>query len=638
MAFLMLLSAALAAEQALAPETLVFSGLQAEHSVILTGPSEGPMTLALDLSGSERLEADESWFTVSMDGVPVRTTSLAAVYQSGTHGHMDLELPALEAGFHTLTLKTNLWTDQDPCLDRGAESAWLRVDPSSALSWQAPTGSTRLTSLVEDWQAQDKPVSLVLPVVPTEAGVAALLSTQRLLQGWGLETTLEPGSPAIHLMQASVLAEEDPQWAAGLEILRTTADAQVVVNRVDDTLRVLTLRPELWSQALSALTPELLARCTELPCVLGPLPALSHLEAPGNSTPPSTLGDLGLERGAVFVGEGSHTLRLPFGRPATTQVTEAPVVDLRVKLPKSIDLESSSTASLWLGDRPIETWKLRGGEQRLIARLPEYAWADALWDLRLELQLDPENENCHAIDPKHNWIEVAPESAVLLALDEPHFEGLSGFERATQDTPATLRFNPELTWSQWQLTGELLSALPIKRDLLSQSSACDGPCIESRVATVRDPLASWISGAPAWKDPEGTAELPLSASRGYPALQASDCEKGDCQALSLYLPREARVPENPPPFSALVGHQTVWDGEAWLSLEEDSEPTLTLARADQASNAEMDRSISTNEARLSRVDQAMLALLLLVAFMGGLWVYRSTKKQESTVMEDIEVA
>lgn len=336
MAFLMLLSAALAAEQALAPETLVFSGLQAEHSVILTGPSEGPMTLALDLSGSERLEADESWFTVSMDGVPVRTTSLAAVYQSGTHGHMDLELPALEAGFHTLTLKTNLWTDQDPCLDRGAESAWLRVDPSSALSWQAPTGSTRLTSLVEDWQAQDKPVSLVLPVVPTEAGVAALLSTQRLLQGWGLETTLEPGSPAIHLMQASLLAEEDPQWAAGLEILRTTADAQVVVNRVDDTLRVLTLRPELWSQALSALTPELLARCTELPCVLGPLPALSHLEAPGNSTPPSTLGDLGLERGAVFVGEGSHTLRLPFGRPATTQVTEAPLWTCASSCPKAL--------------------------------------------------------------------------------------------------------------------------------------------------------------------------------------------------------------------------------------------------------------------------------------------------------------
>ena len=52
MAFLMLLSAALAAEQELSPETLVFRGLQAEHSVSLTGPSEGPVTLALDLSGS----------------------------------------------------------------------------------------------------------------------------------------------------------------------------------------------------------------------------------------------------------------------------------------------------------------------------------------------------------------------------------------------------------------------------------------------------------------------------------------------------------------------------------------------------------------------------------------------------------
>lgn len=638
MAFLMLLSAAMAAEEAIAPETLVLSGLQAEHSLIVSGPSTGPVTLSLDLSASERVDAEESWFTVSMDGVPVRTTSLAAVYQSGTQGHMELELPALDEGFHTLTLKSSLWTDQDPCLDRDPESAWLRVDPSSAVSWEAPEGSTRLTSLVEDWQAQDKPVSLVLPVLPTESGVAALLSTQRLLQGWGLETTLEPGSPAIHLMQASVLADSDPQWAAGLEVLRTTADAQVVVDRVDDTLRVLTLRPELWSQALSALTPELLARCTELPCVLGPLPAESHLEAPGDSTPPSTLGDLGLERGAVFVGDGSHTLRLPFGRPATTQVTEAPVVDLRVKLPKGIDLGSNSTASLWLGDRPIETWKLHGGEQRLIARLPEYAWADSLWDLRLELQLDPENENCQALDPKHNWIEVAPESAVLLALDEPHFEGLSGFERATQDSPATLLFNPELTWSQWQLSGELLSSLPLNRELLSYGSECQGPCIQPQVASVRDPLAAWISGTPAWKDPEGTADLPLSASRGYPALQASDCEQGDCQALSLYLPRAARVPENPPPFSALVGHQTVWDGEAWLSLEEDSEPTLTLARTDQASLAEMDRSVSTNEARLSRVDQAMLLLLLLVASMGGLWVYRSTKKQESNVMEDIEVA
>jgi hypothetical protein len=654
MAFLMLLSVALAAEQraeqsaeqsaemsmrseqALSVEPLVLQGRQAERSVVIQGPSQGSLALSLVLQASERVDPEQSWLTVSMDGVPVRTTSLAAVYQDGAAGTLNLNLPAIDKGFHTLSLKSSLWTDQDPCLERDAGSAWLRVDPSSRVSWVHMDAQGGLTSLVEDWQFGDVPVSLVLPAVPTESGVAALLSTQRLLLGWGLETTLEPGGATIHLMQASALAEDDPQWAAGLATLRSSADAQVVLDREGDTLRVLTLSPELWSQALSALTPELLARCTDLPCVLGPLPPETLLASQTQATP-SSLAGLGMKRGVVFEGDGAHTLRLPFSRPASARVTEAPVVDLRVKLPQGIDLRASSTASLWLGDRPIETWKLHSGEQRLVARLPEFAWKDASWELRLELQLDPETPDCHAIDSKHNWIQIDPESAVLLTLEEPHFAGLSGFERATREEPATLRFNPELTWPQWQLAGALLAATPIKAAPIPWTQDCIGPCIQPQVASVRDPLAAWVANSPAWKDPAGTEDLPLSATLGYPAFHASDCTDGNCQTLSLYIPRNAKAPENAPPLSALVGRQAVYDGQNWVSLDEDAEPALTLARLDQASGTDAVKTVSSSQAKLTRIDLSLLGILLLVATLGGLWLYRSTKQQDNIGPVDIEI-
>lgn len=637
--FSLLLSlTAQATDQPLGRDPLVFRGRQAEAEVVVRGPSEGPVTLQLDLAASQRVDPEHSWLTVSMDGVPVRSAALEQLYQAGTEGQWTLTLPPLAEGFHTLSLQSSLWTEDDPCLLRDPESAWLRVDPSSQVSWTPKTLTGTLPSLVEDWQALGEPVSLVLPKEPSPAGVAALLAAQGRLGEWGLESTLEAGPARFLLMEAEGSRSDAALWPEALLILAENPAAQAVLDRSGDSLRIMTRTPENWAKAIQGLDPVTLERCSTTPCVLGPLPTATERDPASTFTPGTTLKDLGLTRGAVFLGEGAHTLRLPFGQPANSVLTEAPVVDLRVKLPQDLPLEASSTASLWLGDRPLETWALDNGEQRLVARIPEYAWTDGVWDLRLELRLDPENESCHAIDPKHTWIEVLPESGTLLTLEESVYAGISGFERATRSEAATLYFNPTLSWQQWALAGYLLSTLPLHLQPVADIAACQAPCVSPETATLQAPGAYDLYREAAWADPSAEAGLPLSATVGQAAMRASGCQDdGLCETLTLFLPKRPLLPELAPNLASLNGHNAVWDGSAWVSLAEDASPALTLARADAGPQTELVPAVSENEAKLGQLDMAMLASLLLVALVGGLWVYRNGSRSELDGPVDIEV-
>ncbi|MEL6343087.1 MAG: cellulose biosynthesis cyclic di-GMP-binding regulatory protein BcsB [Myxococcota bacterium] len=614
-------------------EAAVFRGQSGTVTLPLPLPDASrrsePVILNLIVNVSAWLNTEQSQLTVSVDGVPHRTLSADQMTADGTPVPQRITLPPLASGFHRIQLDAQLRVpDEDLCDWRDDPGAWMTVSPDTSIFWtdredvllnDAPA-VTDLRILPEQWQMQGDPVEIDIDASPTASAVEALWTGALLLEQWGL--MVSSGGEADHPRLQLRVDEDDP-------MLIHAPAARAVVRVEEQVLSVTTRREADWSGALRGLMDRSLrARCDRLPCTLGAPPPIPRLPEARDDAAAITIADRGIVRGWIATGAGRHELQVTWPRPAAWRLTAPPRLELLVRLPEGIRLDDRrSRLTAWLGDRPLETWRLHHDDAnelvKMAVALPEASLQDPEWTIRLEAYLSPTRpEHCAPIDETAAWMIVEPESAMVIPREERRGPDLASIGAAARTTRPTIAWSAALGWdAAWQLRAILPGVSPGPWDA---TDACDGLCVRPHPAAAlpEDSAIHHVVNheTDAWHDLTGEGGLPITARRGRAVLRAEDCDDQQCQTLGVYLPEaDASAPPTPPALRQLTSREAVWNMPDWVML--DAAPIeVSWKTIEPAALPAAEVTLTVRQERARDLDNALLMAIGLVGILGGCWV------------------
>ncbi|MEM7608214.1 MAG: cellulose biosynthesis cyclic di-GMP-binding regulatory protein BcsB, partial [Myxococcota bacterium] len=480
-------------------EPVVLRG--ASVSALLRFEHAGQSRVDLRLRASSLLSRTTTVLTLVVDGVPHASRRLGEL----TNGQWTIELAGLDDGSHELSLLGHLQIDDDPCLERLRDAAWLTILPASNVQSEIRATPSTLATYPLRWARAGE--VRIDPPARSAGSALAMLDAVALIAHAGARPTLmgEASLPALAFASLNA-AEPIDDLAALINTLRRAQnsaraavlannDAVYVVGRTYADVQDAFI--QLRSEATRALCPE------DGPCILGPSdPSPSE---PVEARPPHqvlSLRDLGHSLGWAAEGSGTHRLRFYWPRPDDWTLTSEPELQLEVRYTDDAILDSGSTLTVRVGGAPLATWSVgeASGAQRFRVHVPRSHWTDGglLFDLEASLRAR-EARRCEHTPPL--WLVVEGSSRLLVERTQRVARGIAGFFARAAHARPFIAPSTNQGWGALVRTGEML--LPFSE---------------------RTPLQRWeaprASGAYIEMRTSITGALPIFAERGSPALHA----------------------------------------------------------------------------------------------------------------------
>ncbi len=584
---------------------VVMSGTTAEWTTTVAVDDPGAVSARLVVSASDRLDVDASTLSVRVDGVPVRTLSVAQLVQDGTGV---IALPMQSAGYHRVEFVSHLVVPGDPCLAHDPEAAWLVLAQQSALQGvrgDGPVGS--VADVVASWRQED---GVYVDSVGTGADEATVLLEAA---DWLVRRGTRPGNGRGKTLHLRDLTNVDvpPDLRQRLMLVES---ADSVIGIVEDDVWVVgrdsdTLASGLWTFN----QPGVVEACTELLCTVGGeraevLNGSHSLDA----TVWTGEGPWG-PSGRVLSGAGHHTTRWTVARSRSWTLDEAPVVVLDITLPHAGVLSRESAALLTVKGRPIGSWSLSGDDtaRRWVARIPYALWDESEWTFELQVVASTEDADACAVDNDRGvFVVLEPTSRVEVVRTERLTHGLAAFSRATEHSRPMVAWNAELASVDWLQAGVLLSGVasrtPADRWLVS--SEPHSPHVE-----IAAPTSPWL-------DIGEWVPLPQLVANESPLLFADDCLSGRCERLVVTVGVDA-VDVPVPDLSQMPTAGAVWT-DSWVALDDGSvgDSTVVVTFGLDPDSLAVQPSEEQSHAGLVNLVTGILSVLLLI--VGGLWTAR----------------
>lgn len=542
------------------------------------------LRLLWDVSGIVDLSL--STLSVELDDVPFATLPLRAMQSGRT---LEVSLSGVSGGFHRLIIRTRLLTGPDPCQSPYDRELWLRLLPTSAISYKRlllqPRPGT-VAGLLADWRALGSSVAL-RPELPVDRGSAA---AYLLLDRWLRQHDLHPTLATDEKSAAQIRLQTQPGLAPA-----SGPGAQAILARLErhgaELLITARNSADLESLAYKLLTPGPLAYCPGADCFIPrtsqPSPAVL-LDSPAPNRPESadflSLAQHGYPRGFTARGAGFHLLRLHFPRPPRWQLGDAPQLSLQVAAATTPLLDrAGSSLSIRIGDRPLASYSpasLPGSQDKLLVTLPPETWEQSGWDIEVEVYLrGGRNTRCAADDDAALWLTISPGSGLAVPHQVRAVPGtLASLLDLSREQSAEIVYSPTLTWPGVAALAAVLSPLARAHPfhLVSKQGECRSLCILPQLGALPPSSALslvTLSGDLYWLDKDGLAQLPLLPARSgvlleLPPPAASSDLNSTLPRLAVQLPPGFVYDPTmaSPDFDALPVRHALWSAGGWLAL------------------------------------------------------------------------
>ncbi len=584
---------------------VVMSGATAEWTTTVAVDNPAGVSARLVVTASDRLDFDASTLSVRVDGVPVRTLSVAQLVHNGTGV---IAIPMQNPGFHRVELVSHLVVPDDPCLTHDPEAAWLVLQPQSTVEGvrgSGPMGS--VADVVASWRLGEGVHVDSLGSGLQEARV--LLETADWLVGRGTR----PANNVAETLHLRDLTDADVPPALRQYLMRVEP-ADSVIGVVGQDVWVVGRDSETLASGVWTLNqPGVIEACLLSQCTVGS----ERADVSETSHAPDATVWMGEQvwgtSGRVLRGAGHHTTRWTVARSPSWTLDDAPVVVLDITLPHSGVLSREAAALLTVKGRPIGSWSLSGDDtaRRWVARIPPALWDESEWTFELQIVATTDGADACAVDNDRGvFVVLEPTSRVEVVRTERLNHGLSAFSRATERRRPVVAWNAELAAADWLQAGVLLSAVA-SRTPSHRWSVTTEP--QSPRVEVETPATPWL-------DVGEWVALPLLAADESPILFAQDCASGLCERLVVSVGVGARdVPV--PDLSQMPTAGAVWT-DRWVALDDGSvgDTAAVVTIGPDPDSLAVQPSEEQSHAGLVNLVTGLLSVLLLVA--GGLWTAR----------------
>lgn len=586
---------------------LVLAGGEPVARVTVATSADGRIALDLAVRWSEALDLERSTVAVRVDGVPLATARLAAVRADG--GRLRGATASVPAGFHTVEVLAHLYVDDDRCAAPDPTEAWLLVDPDSTVRVPDADAAPPLAAVIEDLARElDQPLEIALGDGELASPDAALawLDAATVVRGWRRLPVRLDGARAAPLRV---------RWdGAAPTVAGAVARVDVAAGRIEISAHTV----DGARAALASLAdPRFVNACVEPTCWVGaaPVPVATRERRPSST---ATLASLGFDRGFTASGDGDHTLRFTWQRPATLRPRRWPELHLLVTVPSGGLLDrAASGVRVAVNDRPVRSFDLRAdadGALHLVAPIPEALFADAAWTFEITVALRATRDRPCARDELALWAVVEPDSFLKVPADVERWEGLAELVLASAGRRPPLLDAGALTWAQVEAIAAAVEPFaaaspgqPWRWAATCAAPVCIAPTTDRRSPGQRAALAA-------------AAGIPLAAAD--PLVLRREPGPGGLR-LVIGAPVDVATPPVPD-YAALLGATAIADAERWYPADLPDGPTEVAAAAVTSTRAGWPQPSVSQEARRRLTRDVGLGVLgLVIAALGWRWVRRA---------------
>lgn len=602
----------------------------------------GPV-LHLSWTASELIDKSRSTLSVVVDGRPVRTAWLERLASRDAPYESLIPLGALGAGVHVVNVASRLTIDDDPCLQRHEEGAWLSIDEASHLRFTLTTRQLPRPSLGNLPQALrdaagDGVVHLTPPGSLDLDTARAVVETQNLLSQWGLETSLDPQKSTAGVR----LYASDESIPPLRDLVRALQQAPKRVIAAVETqgqgLVILARHKRRLSEAVRQLGSDRLRQmCPDSePCLLSASDALPPPSEPQRQSPATvlTLKDIGYPTGWTATGPGTHTLRFVWQRPGEWQIRRPPRVQIDLSLSSTKLLDAARThLTLSLNERPLSTWAIAdksSGRERLRVKIPRDFWKEPTWAFEVVVRLEAtDNTPCHAADDAPLWAVLGSDTQLQVSRGEPAYQGLASFYTGSS------RERPLVVWSDLEHWSQVLNLARVLRPFAQQTPeaswrfVADVAAATSRfilVASSPDGLDSSLLAVAGiarsfWLDHSRELGVPATEIFATSLLIHRPVTPVTPEHVVAHLAPGASMPSGAPPYKSLLGRYALWTNERWFSLgqERHADSVVTVEHRLPPDELAAEHLASEEQRLVQRVNAIWALLVALVC--GGLALY-----------------
>ena len=291
-------------------------------------------------------------------------------------------LTGLAGGSHVISIRSSMWVDEDPCLQRYRNDAWFTIKPSSRISWERRvSASTRVAvnSIPDSWLrlADGKTGVFLDHQAPLDKeGIGAYLDADQLLRYWGYQPEKTKTDRTVGQLRLVTLDRLDKKHEAAIPLLENLDLRFVLAVDGNGVLNIVVRDSTGLREGLLFLADDQArALCTDSLCLSGAQLPKSQLSvattASANENDPSKVWKLGMSgypNGWQARGVGQHELRFVWQRPATWQLRDSPMLLLHANVSGSVALDQQQSAiTVRINEQAVATYSLaqwRSGQAR----------------------------------------------------------------------------------------------------------------------------------------------------------------------------------------------------------------------------------------------------------------------------------
>jgi Bacterial cellulose synthase subunit len=615
---------------------LALAGPEAETDFVFeASASAKDPVLHLAWSLSNEIDVARAVLRVRVDGGPARTIRLSdAERRVDSSGATPLYAASIrignlrKSGVHHITIASHLFESAADCLRHESENVWLRFDPTSELSWtRAGSASVSPNEWLREAQAAPASERVVLKA-PNRTSLLTLayFDVVRSLERRDIRTTSLP-------------TKDMRSFALELTRERPLPETLCAALTIEGTRATLSAPSEAGLRCgARALRSDLVwAACKKSPCYLPKAwseNSAQSLQQEARSNEVWSLASLVGGKGYSIFGEGTGELAWTWVRPPSFTVQHTPTISFDVRHGPMALIDSLSSLSLTLNEKPLATWVVSGDDgasQTLRANIPREEWAKDAWSFTLRTGLRrPETLRCRGVDARNTWISI-DSGNLLVPREERSSAALSSFFRGLSGDAPTLVIAPELTWTEVHAVAALFASSTKRGDYVF-SGSCNSPfCVELKRS------GSKGAAAPAravrvgtgdqmiWTHDDGSSALPAIAASE--TMLARHLEQAGNHVLEIWSPT-AQAPERLSSLENVSAQAAIETEGAWLEVVSSKSRTTSsteVAPPTLKDDADPVTVVPEQKKLLLRIDTVFAPLIALSILLGIFWALRGNR-------------
>lgn len=608
--------------------------------------------LLLSWRKSGLVASKKSTLTISVDGRTLQSVLLSSLDE----GEHTFRLGSLEGGTHEINVRASLHIDDDPCLNRKLNDAWLAIEPSSNVNWTREVTATPkvpISDFPAAWQrlAQRQSgiqIELNAPLDPF--GIGAYLDTDHLIRKWAyLPESSRSANTVGHIKLSTV--DRLPATSAVVKRLTDTPSTRFVIEVTEDGSLSITAVDTLALREAILLLANDGARslCTETICT-GNLQvprsqiknANLSISEPIAPTQVWRLGQNLNSAGWWARGVGQHQMRFVWQRPMSWTIQEWPSLQLHAASSASANLDgNASVINVRINDRPVATYSLakwQNGKAEI--KVPKDLWSAGEWvfDISVNLQ-NTESKGCSISDQESSWVTISPDTALWVPRQEKKYEGIASFyaEGSKSNMPSLVVSKVD--------TAQLSAVAPALYPIASNQNNVgdveqrwtiedESVCSKKQCVLIKDvaPLDAPLKYSPQiWNDTTGNLRIPqISTQNTLGLFYIPPAKEHMSQLVIVAGPRaEPFVPIDPPDMTGLFGRIALFS-EKWhiLDIRSNGQESPSIITPDQLKKREEVKNISKQQFNLRWLNfvWAGLSVLVVGILLIRLWRKPAGKK------------